>query len=77
MQNSSVAVYQTLLPGVSNVTLRMRYYGLYAWLRCIYGKRFIRRAEALYALIAYRHGGERGHRREGNQVLQRSSQPVH
>jgi len=88
MQNSSVAVYQTLLPGVSNVTLRMRYYGLYAWLCCIYAKRigdtnpetwkrFIRRAEALYALIAYRHGGERGHRREGNQVLQRSSQPVH
>ncbi|MCP1835705.1 hypothetical protein J2R76_004045 [Bradyrhizobium sp. USDA 4532] len=32
MQNSSLALYQTLLPGVGNVTLRMRYYGLYAWL---------------------------------------------
>jgi hypothetical protein len=29
MQNSSVNLYQTFLPGVSNVTLRMRYYGLY------------------------------------------------
>jgi hypothetical protein len=32
MQNSSVNLYQTFLPGISNVTLRMRYYGLYAWL---------------------------------------------
>lgn len=71
MQNSSVSLYQTLLPGVSNVTLRMRYYGLYAWLCRIYAKRigdtnpeiwkrFIRRAEALYALVAYSHGGEGG-----------------
>jgi hypothetical protein len=71
MQNSSVSLYQTLLPGISNVTLRMRYYGLYAWLCRTYAKkhgdtnpevwkRFIRRAEALYALVAYRHGGEGG-----------------
>jgi hypothetical protein len=71
MQNSSVSLYQTLLPGISNVTLRMRYYGLYAWLCWTYAqkvgdtnpeswKRFIRRAEALYALIAYRHGSEGG-----------------
>lgn len=71
MQNSSVSLYQTFLPGISNVTLRMRYYGLYAWLCQTYAqkvgdtnpeswKRFIRRAEALYALIASRHGGEGG-----------------
>jgi len=71
MQNSSVILYQSLLPGVSNVTLRMRYYGFYAWLCRTYAtrlgntdpeewKRFIRRAEALYALTAYRHGGEGG-----------------
>lgn len=73
MQNSSVSLYQTLLPGISNVTLRMRYYGLYAWLCQTYAKkgddidtnpeswkRLIRRAEALYALIAYRHGGAGG-----------------
>ncbi|BBK29677.1 hypothetical protein EDC65_5324 [Stella humosa] len=71
MQNSSVSLYQTFLPGISNVTLRMRYYGLYAWLCRAYAqkigdtnpeswKRCIRRAEALYALIAYRHGREGG-----------------
>ena len=32
MQTTSVALYQQLVPGISNVTLRMRYYGLYAWL---------------------------------------------
>lgn len=59
------------MPGISNVTLRMRYYGLYAWLARVYAKkigdtnprswlRFIRRAEALYVLIADRKGGENG-----------------
>lgn len=71
MQNSSVSLYQTLLPGIGNVTLRVRYYGLYAWLSWVYAqrigdtnpeswKRFIRSAEALYALIAQRRGGETG-----------------
>jgi hypothetical protein len=71
MQNSSVNLYQTFLPGISNVTLRIRYYGLYAWLCRAYAKRvgetnpetwkrYIRRTEALYALIAFRHGGETG-----------------
>ncbi len=71
MQNSSVSLYQTFLPGISNVTLRMRYYGLYAWLCRSYAqrvgdtnpeswKRFIRRAEALYALLSYHHGNETG-----------------
>lgn len=71
MQNSSISLYQTFLPGISNVTLRIRYYGFYAWLSKIYAqrigstnpeewKRFIRRAEALYALIAYKRGGESG-----------------
>ena len=71
MQNGSIGLYQMFLPGISNVTLRMRYYGLYAWLCRTYGqrigstdpehwKRFIRRAEALYALIACKRGGESG-----------------
>jgi hypothetical protein len=71
MQNSSVNLYQTFLPGISNVTLRIRYYGLYAWLCRTYAqsdgsddperwKRFVRRAEALYALIAHRAGGQGG-----------------
>ena len=71
MQNSSINLYQTFLPGISNVTLRMRYYGLYTWLCRTYAqsegsddpdrwKRSVRRAEALYALVAYRNGGETG-----------------
>jgi len=71
MQVSSVNFYQALLPGISNVTLRMRYYGLYAWLSWMYAqhigdtdpdswRRIIRRTEALYALIALRRGGETG-----------------
>lgn len=71
MQNTSVALYQRLLPGISNVTLRMRYYGYYAWLSWVYAnrigdtnpkswQRFVRRAEALYALISQRRGGESG-----------------
>jgi hypothetical protein len=71
MQNSSVALYQEMLPGISNVTLRMRYYGLYAWLASRYArdvrdrkletwKWHVRRAELLYALIAQKRTGEGG-----------------
>lgn len=71
MQNSSVALYQEMLPGISNVTLRMRYYGLYAWLSSRYArdvrdrkletwKWHVRRAELLYALIAQKRTGEGG-----------------
>jgi hypothetical protein len=71
MQTGSVNIYQHLLPGISNVTLRMRYYGFYAWLARTYAKeigdtnpkswqRFVRRAEALYALVAQRKGSETG-----------------
>ena len=38
MQTGSVNIYQRLLPGISNVTLRMRYYGFYAWLADTYAK---------------------------------------
>ena len=71
MQTGSINLYQRLLPGISNVTLRMRYYGLYAWLARTYAKksgdtnpkswqRIVRRAEALYALIAQHKGSELG-----------------
>ena len=32
MQNTSVTLFQHLLPGISNVTLRMRYWALHRWL---------------------------------------------
>lgn len=71
MQNSSIRIYQRLLPGISNVTLRVRYYGLYVWIADRYARdvgstsrfdwqRRVRRAEALYALIAQAAGGETG-----------------
>jgi hypothetical protein len=67
MQNSGVLLYQSLLPGISNVTLRMRYYGYYCWLSETYARRgassdfeawrnWVRRAEALYALISAQAG---------------------
>jgi hypothetical protein len=63
MQNESIELYQSLVPGLGNVTLRMRYYGLYAWLAYTYAqevgsddpelwRHFLRRGEALYALVA-------------------------
>lgn len=71
MQTTSVALYQQLVPGISNVTLRVRYYGLYAWLARCYASDvgdtslerwclYLRRAEALYALASVHAGGERG-----------------
>lgn len=71
MQNASVALYQSLVPGISNVTLRIRYYGFYCWVSDAYAREkgstdfaewrsWIRRAEALFALAAAYHGGESG-----------------
>jgi hypothetical protein len=71
MQNAGVALYQALLPGISNVTLRMRYYGFYCWLSDTYARhegstdprdwqRWVRRGEALYALVCSAAGGEGG-----------------
>lgn len=71
LQNSSVQLYQSLLPGISNVTLRVRYYGLYCWASETYArevgstdvaewKAWIRRLEALHALVSVRVGGEIG-----------------
>lgn len=63
MQSAGIELYQSLVPGLGNVTLRMRYYGLYAWLAFTYAQKvtsddpdvwrhFLRRGEALYALVA-------------------------
>jgi hypothetical protein len=71
MQNAGVALYQQLLPGISNVTLRMRYYGLYCWLSDAYARlsgstdpdewrRWVRRCEAVYALAASHADNEAG-----------------
>ncbi|WP_338357505.1 hypothetical protein [Yeosuana marina] len=66
VQNSSISVYATLLPGLTNLTLRLRYYGTYLWLLDHYNElppnnifktnqqgqyTFIRRAELIIAFI--------------------------
>ncbi len=63
LQTASEKIYSFLLPGITNLTNRIRYYGFYSWLLYKYielydGKitqqsqrRFIRRSELLIALI--------------------------
>lgn len=71
MQNAGVSLYQSLLPGISNVTLRMRYYGYYCWVSDSYARAgatdefeawrsWVRRAEALYALVSSHAQGQGG-----------------
>ena len=62
LQTTSEATYAAMLPGLSNLTNRLRYYGFYCWLLDFYFKRekkgnsteqyrFIRRAELMIAVI--------------------------
>lgn len=71
MQNAGVTLYQSLLPGISNVTLRIRYYGYYCWVSDAYARigatdefaawrSWVRRAEALYALVSSHATGQGG-----------------
>ena len=64
MQSTSDATFSLLLPGLNNVTDRIRYYSFYCWLLDVYSKRngstnpeeqkkFIRRAEFTIALASY------------------------
>ena len=66
VQAPCIALYQQLLPGITNVTDRARYYSFHPWLiRCFEERyrdhsldefrRVLRRAECLFALIAIRH----------------------
>ena len=69
LQTTSQASYSTLLPGLTNLTNRIRYYGFYCWLLEIYSKEigdtnpkvqneFVRRAEYQIALIMKLHEDE-------------------
>lgn len=62
-QNASEKIYSHLMPGITNLTNRIRYYGFYCWLLSEYvhlhenhfnqddQRRFIRRAELSIALV--------------------------
>ena len=65
-QAPCVALYAQLLPGITNVTDRARYYSFHPWLLRCFERRFtdrsldsfrrvLRRAECLFAMIAIRH----------------------
>ena len=62
LQNTTEATFTVLLPGLNNVSRRIRYYPFYCWLLDCYAKRngsldpkmqrsFIRRAELIIALV--------------------------
>jgi hypothetical protein len=66
VQAPCIALYAQLLPGITNVTDRARYYSFYPWLIRSFEQRYrdhsidefrrvLRRAECLFALIAIRH----------------------
>lgn len=74
-QQPCINVYAQLLPGITNVTDRARYYSLYPWLVWSFDKRFpkanaeefeqiFRRADCLLTLIAERHARVTDHNDE-------------
>lgn len=74
VQVVSINLYGGLLPGITNVTDRARYYGLYPWILHRYAQQgdgmsskarwrtWLRRAELAYALACAAHERERGER---------------
>lgn len=71
MQRPIEVIYQSLLPGISTITLRFRYYAFFVWMLEVYAKengntdpaafrRFQRRCETLFALVAARGSAELG-----------------
>ena len=70
VQAPCIQVYGQLLPGITNVTDRARYYSFYPWLFSEFEKRGwrsqsevirnLRKAECLFTMIAIRHGQVKG-----------------
>ncbi|MCU0693306.1 MAG: hypothetical protein MUF54_18100 [Polyangiaceae bacterium] len=76
VQAPCVALYTQLLPGITNVTDRARYYSFHPWVIWSFEQRYaqhsldefrrvLRRAECLFALIAIRHSRVTGGDDEG------------
>lgn len=63
IQAINIQLYSSLIPGVTNVTDRLRYYSFYPWIFDLYVSRgvqlevktYIRRAEFLFGLISFYH----------------------
>lgn len=71
MQRPIEAIYQSLLPGISTITLRFRYYSFFPWILEVYARNerntdpaafrvYQRRCETLFALICCRGEPELG-----------------
>lgn len=71
-QGPCLAIYSQLLPGITNVTDRARYYSLYPWVIWSFDQRFptadadtfveyFRRADCLFTLISERHARQTDH----------------
>ncbi len=69
LQATSIRIYQSLVPNITNITNRLRYYSYFPWLVGLYEKlhhsdnpakfaTFMRRGEALYALATLVHDQE-------------------
>jgi hypothetical protein len=69
LQATSIRIYQSLVPNITNITNRLRYYSYFPWLVDLYEKlhhsddpakfaTFMRRGEALYALATLVHDQE-------------------
>lgn len=84
-QAPCVLIYGQLLPGITNVTDRARYYSFYAWLIWSYDHRFdkddpvvfiehFRRADCLFTLISERHARctDRNNERHGVAMVGRN-----
>src|SRR5438094_8117270 len=80
VQAPCIALYAQLLPGITNVTDRARYYSFYPWLIRSFDQRYgdhsmvsfqrvLRRAECLFALTAIRHGRVVADKDEGRHDL--------
>lgn len=78
-QTPCVMIYGQLLPGITNVTDRARYYSFYPWLVWSYDQRYakddydhfverFRRADCLFTLIAERHAQATDHNNERHGV---------
>ncbi|HWA72806.1 MAG TPA: hypothetical protein VG937_10740 [Polyangiaceae bacterium] len=76
VQAPCIALYGQLLPGITNVTDRARYYSFHPWVLWAFERRYndhsvdafrrvLRRAECLFALIGIRHARVMGDRDDG------------
>lgn len=73
-QAPCVLIYSQLLPGITNVTDRARYYSFYPWLLWSYDQRYskdkdkfvdyFRRADCLFTLVAEQHSRQTDHNQE-------------